>query len=207
MAGPQSRSQRFWGQVADAFVPGNAYSTQSGWNRQATITGLARLGGGMVAGPLGGLVAGGIANHAQGVPWHQGILSRQPTVGGVQRQAIPLDRGAISVPNVSPFGVYGPYAGGYSFAGQGTQGRQFSTGNTDHNVGYASLTNWGGQAPRGPAPSGQMGGGMSGGTFARGQADALTGDAARDYYAAMRMGSLFGVRQAGGNIRGHLYEK
>lgn len=57
------------------------------------------------------------------------------------------------------------------------------------------------------APAGQMGGGMSGGTFTRGQADALTGDAARDYYAAMRMGSLFGVRQAGGDIRGNLYEK
>lgn len=58
------------------------------------------------------------------------------------------------------------------------------------------------------APRGQMGGGASGGTFTRGGTDAsvLTGDAARDFYDSMRMGSMFGVRQTGGNIYGNRYE-
>jgi hypothetical protein len=61
----------FWGNIADAFIPGDAYG-QNGWDRGATISGLAQLGGSLFAGPAGGQIAGMIANKTQGRPMLQG---------------------------------------------------------------------------------------------------------------------------------------
>jgi hypothetical protein len=48
----------FWGNLADAFIPGDAYG-QNGWDRQTLTTGLLQMGGNMLAPGLGTL--GGVA--------------------------------------------------------------------------------------------------------------------------------------------------
>lgn len=125
----------------------------------------------------GGQPSGGIAGMLQAGRPQGGYTNFTPT-GGVQRQQFTPDA-SLDVQDVRPDSI------------------GIDRGNMVINSG----------ARGGYAPRGQMGGGMSGGTFNRGQADGISGDAAREHYDGMRMGSLFGFRQSGGDIRGNLYEK
>lgn len=53
-----AQGNNWWGNVADAFIPGDAYGP-NGWDRQALTTGLLQMGGNMLAPGLGTL--GGVA--------------------------------------------------------------------------------------------------------------------------------------------------
>lgn len=120
---------------------------------------------------LNGTTAPSLVNQLNAYRGSQGSGAPAGPVGAVQRQPIAGPDTTVSVPdvNVGPIGI----------------NRQNMVIN-------------GPNGPASPAPRGMMGGGASGGTFTRGGTDAgvITGDAAREMFAGMRMGGLFGHRQS-----------
>lgn len=230
-------ARRFFAELADAFIPGNAYNYQLGrWNRNtATVGGIGAVadqlipGGsrltGMLArrGVFGGNLQAGLRYESARDAMTPGYMQTRGQLGQWLSQNNGYQAPNITGTIAGPQGLAGMLAPGRPQGGYtnftptgpvgGVQRQQFTPDSSldvrDVDVGPIGISrsnmaiNGSGRS----APAGQMGGGASGGTFARGQADVLTGDAARGYYDSMRMGSLFGFRQTGGNIRGHLYEK
>lgn len=123
---PENQRPGFWTRVGRTamnavdgmFIPGDAYSPQTGWDRQATITGIAGAVGNALGGPAGGYIARGIANKAQGRHFAEGMFGYHAGASPASRAAFAPQGGLSSLmgyqhgytrapmgpPNFAPYG-------------------------------------------------------------------------------------------------------
>lgn len=161
------RGPSFWGNIADALIPGDAYRS-SGWDRKATIGGITQGVLGLMGGPAGSVLGRMVNNGIQGNGWSPFARNR---MGGISQTQLAPQPNFTFDP-----GVFG------------RQGLGQPSGWVGPTEGQAPQPGWGAFTPNFTPPQSMFAGGNSNGG-ARSRSGGWTGDAAQGLFDSLQQQS------------------